>query len=45
MGNKDKGKKETKKVAKKQPKPPPGRARGDINQATTRTISGQTDKP
>ena len=44
MGNKNTGKREVKKPAKKVPKPPAGRARGDINQATTRTISGQPDK-
>ena len=45
MGNKNTGKREVKKPAKKQPKPAPGRAREDINYSTTRTISGQTDKP
>jgi len=33
MGNKDKGKKETKKPAKPQPKAAPGRKREDFSQA------------
>jgi hypothetical protein len=43
MGNKDKGKREAKKPAKKQPKSAPARKREDINQIAAH-IGGQATK-
>lgn len=44
MGNKDKGKRESKKPAKKQPKAAPARKREEFSQTTTRIAGEATDK-
>jgi hypothetical protein len=44
MGNKDKGKRETKKPSKKQPKAVPARKREDFNQATARIVREATER-
>jgi hypothetical protein len=44
MGNKNIGKKETKKPAKPQPKAAPGRKRGDVNQGAARIIPEATER-
>jgi len=43
MGSKDKGKRETKKPAKKQPKPAPARKREDFSQAAARIIKDSSN--
>jgi hypothetical protein len=45
MGNKDKGKRETKKPSKKQSKVAPTRKREDFNQVTARIVRENTEKP
>jgi hypothetical protein len=45
MGNKDKGKRETKKPAKKHPKPAPGRKRDEFSRAGARIVPEAADKP
>jgi hypothetical protein len=44
MGNKDSGKRESKKPATKQPKPAPGRKREDFSQAAARIVREATEK-
>jgi hypothetical protein len=44
MGNKDKGKRESKKPPKKQPKAAPGRKREDISQTVAHIVRETTDK-
>lgn len=44
MGSKDKGKREPKKPAKKQPKAAPGRKREDFSQAAARIVREATER-
>jgi len=44
MGNKDKGKRESKKPPKKQPKAAPGRKREDFSQTVAHIVRETTDK-
>jgi hypothetical protein len=44
MGNKDSGKREAKKPAKKQSKPTPGRKREDFSQAAARVVREATER-
>jgi hypothetical protein len=44
MGNKNTGKRETKKPAKAQPKAAPGRKREDVNQTAARIVREATER-